>query len=100
MSQTPPLEPLARHFPVGYDSGSGCNHENPALAVVRSSLADVNVSHVCSALLPVIMMDLGAVNGMAQSVNRRRMIMRVEVLMGKIMYVRSTCLGMVRAGSN
>ena len=35
----------------------------------------------------MIRADLGVVNGMAQLVNRRKMIMRVEVLMGKIMHV-------------
>lgn len=57
----------------------------------------MNVSHVCSTLLRVIRADLGVVNGMAQLVNRRKMIMRVEVLMGKIMHV---CLGKVQEGSS
>lgn len=55
----------------------------------------MNVSHVCSMLLQVIKADLGVVNGMAQLVNRRKMIMRVEVLMGKIMHV---CLGKAQEG--
>lgn len=57
----------------------------------------MNVSHVCSTLLQVIKADPGVVNGMAQLVNRRKMIMRVEVLMGKIMHV---CLGKAQEGSN
>ena len=57
----------------------------------------MNVSHVCLTLLQVIKADLGVVNGMAQLVNRRKMIMRVEVLMGKIMHV---CLGKAQEGSS
>ena len=57
----------------------------------------MNVSHVCSTLLRVIRADLGVVNGMTQLVNRRKMIMRVEVLMGKIMHV---CLGKAQEGSS
>ena len=57
----------------------------------------MNVNHVCSTLLRVIRSDLGMINDMVQSVNRRRMIVTVGALMGKITYA---CLGRVQEGSN
>ena len=57
----------------------------------------MNVNHVCSTLLRVIRSDLGVENDMAQSVNRRRMIVTVGALMGKITYA---YLDRVQEGSN